>query len=63
MVLSTELEGGQIHLNVEKAFNLHKLKQTLKEDMFIAEILYRAHAAFLSPMSVTARLYQNHSAA
>ena len=32
-VISPEPEGGQIHLNVVKAFDLHKLKLIQKEDM------------------------------
>ena len=37
LVIYPEPEGGQIHLNVVKAFDLHKLKLTQKEDLLEQE--------------------------
>ena len=42
LVISPEREGGQIHLNVVKAFDLHKLKLTDKVDFFSRNILQGA---------------------
>ena len=51
LVVSQETEGGQIHLNVTKAFDLHKLKLTQKDD-------FLKHKYFTGSMPLLTTIYK-----